>query len=337
MISRRMRRLLVSVCCWLLPTLGHADDGILLLSSDDTRPALCTTLRIQMAASGEVMCRKVTLPAEMEARIAEASRLVRESGARIGVLVEPDTAPELVRMMIVGKAPDEALLKVTRIQGRDHPDIDRALALKAVEAHDVVRYVETTREADPAPLAASLSAPHGATAPQERSIHLLASLAGGVALGPSSLGALSLSAGLGHVRRESRLEAAVRASLVTRDREARGPLHIDVREWSLGVEARGLRQTPRLAFGGFVGAQLAVLDALARDDLGAEGRATRRAPHASLGGDLRLRLWKGLWLRADPAIDIALRRERFAIADGLVADRGRFRFVATLGLLMEVP
>jgi hypothetical protein len=128
---------------WLLAVLGaRADEGVVLREGGAARPGLCAALRIQLSGIAPVSCEAEPARAALSERIAATAARLREQHARLGVLLERDPEPGLLRMYIVAARDDQAVLAIERIEDRPEPDIDRSLALKIGDAYEVMAIVQ---------------------------------------------------------------------------------------------------------------------------------------------------------------------------------------------------
>ncbi len=248
----------------------------LLLYAEDGRPGVCGALRIQMADVGGVVCETSSLPSGFAARIAYVSAQVRARGARIGLVVEPDSDPTLVRMLIIGARADQAVLAIERLADRPGPDVDRSLALKAREAHDVVAVGPEL------PLAAVLrptpTSPRPDAGPEPRAAPSARRYFGDVVmgpwLGPAALLGGALSVGVARQRQRLRWETVAQGYLLSEHNERRGARSVTLTEWGASLLQRLLFTRGRLATGGALGLHGASLRARGIDETGATGRVT---------------------------------------------------------------
>ncbi|MET0285064.1 MAG: hypothetical protein ABW352_11355 [Polyangiales bacterium] len=296
-------RSLIFVLC-MLATRARADT-LVLYEQPALRPGLCTALRIQLTGLADVTCR-TDLAGEPAQRIDAASRAL-QGAERLAVLLESDE--RYARMLIVGDAPDRALLAIEPVEARPEPDVDRALALKVRETFELARStpVVTTRRAQPGWLevGAGLSAGMQARA-----------------LGVAALG----------LRREHArgfVELGILGRLASELEHAR----IREREWALAATARLGFVHARLSYGPSL--ELAIVRAYASSDSadGRQGESARALPRFVLALDLRLVLTRSLALRFAPGLELDPLARRFR-SDDDVLSLGHVRASLSLSLVI---
>src|SRR5687768_9552592 len=145
LISRHnvpVRSCLLTLLMWLcLSPCARADDRVLLFEQKGLRPGLCAALRIQLTGAAQVTCEREGDEATLSERITRAAERVKAEDARVGLLIERDPDPRLVRMYIVAAQNDQAVVAIERIEDRPEPDVDRSLALKVRDAFFVIEQV----------------------------------------------------------------------------------------------------------------------------------------------------------------------------------------------------
>lgn len=336
----------------LATPITHARAELLLFERTDLRPGLCVAVRIQLTDVAEVSCLP-DLPGVLPERLAEAARRVNEQKASLGLLLEQDPDPRLVRMYLVGARSDQAVIAIERIENRPAPDVDRSLALKVREAVEVVR---AKAEGDGAtPLAAVLEPAPGAqpdnvgtyierrapsaTAGQERArqVRLLLELGGGLARGTQSraFGLLALGGRLSQGAYGVELLLGGRLGSELEQRAAVG--RVRERAWTLGAALRLNQRMERFTLGGELafGFDRSQVEGVTAS--GTPGERNTLRPHVAIGLDVRVWLWRSLALRVAPAVELTRVRERFALDQQVVLDFGHSQVIVPVTLLLELP
>lgn len=335
-MGRVLKGLLLQVCLlaatsrWS-PALA---ESILLWETPTIRPGLCTALRIQLSGVATVTCQPEELAGPLSARIRAVSERVRGS-AKIGVLLERDPDPGLVRMYLVAAHSDQALIALERIEDRPDADVDRSLALKVRDALDVVMTAEAAQRAAP-PLPAALVTkplPSAATQRWQATIE-----AGGAASWDAHTrfsGLLAGGARLNHGPGYGELTVAARMSTAVRAESRFGV--VDVAEWGAALSLRIGRRVGHFGLGALasVGLDRVAARGVTRD--GTAGEKSVAALHTDVGLDLRVRLSRGVWIRLAPALQIYPITQRFALDDQLVVELGRLRVDVPLTLMVALP
>jgi hypothetical protein len=357
------------LCCAVLLacvgpiSLARAQADVLLLESEKLRPGLCVALRIQLTGVASVTCRPDRAGLLPE-RLARAATALRDEHGRIGVLLERDPDPGLVRMYLVGARPDQAVIAIERIEDRLAPDIDRSLALKVRDAFEVMRSVPVARadrvSAEPAaaPLAAVLapvtpvdetggeqltSPVRSATEPPPESrkngarTSALFELGGALVRSADTraLGLLAVGVGQAWASYQGELVAGARlASSLTVQSEAG---RIDEREWGLSLAARALTRTGRLRVGALVALGFERAHARGRTRSGAQGELDVSLVHFGVGVDVRVHMFEHVQLRLAPTVEIHPIDQRFAVDQQVLLALGRSRVLVPLTLVVELP
>lgn len=319
--------------CSFYAPLARAADSVLLFESAGLRPELCAALRIQLTDVATVECRPELSGVALSERIARAAQVVAQEGRRLGVLLERDPDPRLVRMLLVGGRADQAALAIERIEDRPEPDIDRSLALKVRDAVEVMNVTEerlTERNA----LAALLVTPKP-PAPVTH-VELLFEVGGAVSVGQQTrgLGLAGLGLRMGQVRW---FEAAVLGQLTSRVERGASDGRVDEREWGLSAGARGGRSFAHGSVGGLleVGFVRAAAHGIAAD--GNDGERKLMLPRAAIGLDLRLSVVRGLSLRFAPAVELFPIAQSFAVDNDVKMNLGPVRALLPLTAVVELP
>ena len=340
--------LLLAPLCALAPRgRAYAEDTVLLLEHHALRPGLCSALRIQLAGLASVRCRP-DLDDALPARLAHASREVARDDAHLGVLLEHDPDPALVRMYLVGGTQgDRAVLEIERIEDRAAPEVDRSLALKVRETLEtllalppaVVAPLAVTLAPEP-PRAAVAEAETLARTPsprEEARFSALLEAGAGITLGTRRRAVGAVLAGARVARRALGAELAVGGRLS-------GPAHVrsrwgvvDESEWGLVASLRGHVAVGRFRLGVLAEVGYDRLTARGVTPSGTVGEARAALAHVGAGLDLRVRLRGDAWLRLAPTVELDPIAHRFALDERVVLDRGRVRAVVPLSLLIELP
>ncbi len=277
----------------------------------------------------------------LSARIEETAARVGELGFRLGVLLERDPDPRLLRMYIVAARGDQAVLAVERIEDRPEPDIDRSLALKVGDAYGLVELVRAAAPENAMPLAAvTARAPQPsqpASAPSAAWQLFLDAGGGPHVDGDRVRWLANLALGVGRRWSDLRIEAGagVRFAANVQERNAFG--QVSMRERGVLASLRVLWRGTRVELGGVLeGLFLSISAEGLPSSGGRPGAETFFTPVFGLGADLRVRLFASAFLRAAPMLEL-LRNERLAIDDHLVAETGPVRVALPLSLLVSLP
>lgn len=323
-----MKHLLCSLLVWALwRASAHAEDVLILFEQPALRPGLCAALRIQLTDLASVRCR-ADLVGSLEVRIARAAEQVARDGARLAVLLEPDPTPGPLRMLVVGAAPDRALLAVERVEARPEPDVDQALALKVRETFEVSL------------VAGATAAPVILPLPPPRERFALLELAAALQLADRVVpeGVLALGAHWEHGRGFVELAARGRLAASRSTRGGAGVVHED--EWTLGIGARAGWRSGRFSLG--PGLDVGVTRASARGETpdGRRGDAQLAFLRLDFSLDLRWTLWDGpapVQLCFAPALELDPAAQRFLLDSRSVLELGRVRAWLPLGLVVGLP
>jgi hypothetical protein len=347
LISRHnvpVRSHLLTLLLWLcLVPCVRADDRVLLFEQKGLRPGLCAALRIQLADAAQVTCESEADGAVLSERITRAAQRVKEENGRVGLLIERDPDPRLVRMYIVAAQEDQAVVAIERIEDRPEPDVDRSLALKVRDAFFVIEQVterpKTKLAALVAPVATPTSAPPGLAEPHESGpgYGLWLDVGGGLALGGGARGLFAGALGLSRSHGSLRLELGAGARFLA-EREVTAP-GARVSEVQRGpqLSLRALLERSRVAIGAALEPTLWFTRARGIAANGEQGRALQTLVSLSLALDLRVRLLETAALRFAPALEWLTTRQRYAVDDVVVRDLGRLRVLLPLSLLVSFP
>jgi hypothetical protein len=312
---------------------ARAEEAVLLLEDGALRPGLCAALRIQLTDVATVRCLPRALASPLAERLAEGARVVREQGARLGVLLERDPDPSLVRMMLVSEQEDHALLALERIEDRPAPDVDRSLALKVRDTLETMR--ET--EASPTPLAATLR-----TVPR-REVHTLRGLVeagGALALHAHTRGSVLLGLGArqqrGSLYGELTLTGQLASTLRRRGRAGR----VVEDEWGLSLAVRLGRQWAGAALGALLSLDALHTRADGTTNDGSRGQDEHLFARVGVGLDVRVTLHEGplrVSLRLAPTVQLDPTAQRFQLDRQTTLELGRARLWLPLSVLLEWP
>lgn len=308
---------------------------MLLFEAPRLRPDLCAALRIQLTDSAEVRCRD-DVSGTLPERLARAAEAVARDEARLGVLLERDADPALVRMYLVSDRPNEAVIAIERIEDRPAPDVDRSLALTVREAVDVL-VATPPALATEAPLAPVLMQAHAPAVRGERRVSVLLEGGGALSWGRQRRSIGLLSGGVRLTRRALALELAVSARMSSAVRVRGAPGLVDEDEWGLGASVRGNVTRGRLTVGLLAGAGSDRVRARGVTQSGVPGSAALFLPRFDLGLDLRLRLFASASLRIAPTLELFPVAQRFALDERVVISLGRRRVLLPLSLSIELP
>jgi len=312
---------------------AQADEGVLLRSEKGLRSHLCGALRIQLTGTAEVYCESEQGVESLAQRIASTAKRVRERGARLGLLLEADESPGRVRMYIVSTLSDRAVIAIESIEDRPEPDVDRSLALKVLDAYQVVTAARVVLPSSQLAIAATLARP----APTIRAWLTFLDAGGGVSVGSRKRTFAAFALGMTRLLPASRLELGAGARLASRDREQSRAGQVSVFERGGVLTARLLLRRGRFELGGAMDGLLSVFSAegVARD--GSRGERRLLVPSFALALDVRYRLFANAFLRAAPALELSLLQQRWAIDGSTLIDQGLARVSLPLSLVVALP
>ncbi len=344
-----VRGLLWLLVGWLtFSAAAQAEAAVVLFERAPLRPGLCAALRIQLSGSAEVRCVADGTAPGLAERLEGARARLRSDAATLGVLLERDADPSLVRMYLVSAEGEQAALSIERIEDRPEPDVDRSLALKVRDAYELIGFVQRELpQAEPAAAAAVLAPPPAAAArvstvpnattpvAPEPYLHAFVELGGGLTLGGALRGLGHALLGVGKVGSRQRYEFGVGARLAT-DEERANAAGVKVRLTERGplLAARLTYRTGRLELGGAIQLYLAFTTA---DADGFRGQKPPITPVIALAPDLRLRLFPLAYLRFAPSFELATMRQRYTVDNRLVIERDYFGASLTLALVISLP
>jgi hypothetical protein len=325
----------LGVVVWVLAVGGvRADAGVVLREGGAPRPGLCAALRIQLTGVAEVRCEAEPAQAALSERIAATSAELRAQDARLGVLLERDPDPALVRMYIVAAHGDQAVIAIERIEDRAEPDVDRSLALKVSDAYEAIAIVRTAVPERAPPVAAALQ-PAQAPAASRRWDPLL-EVGGGLHLERDQLRGLAnilLGVGVGRGALRFELGAGARLDSESEATSALRSVHMGERGGLLGL--RVLWRSSRFEIGGVLEGVFSRISASA---VAAERTQHEHffSPVLGVGADLRLRLFGTAYLRLAPTLEV-MHEEQLAIYGSTLLTTGPLRAALPLSLLVYLP
>lgn len=338
-----VRGLCLSVLFWLLSgaVLAEAQEGVVLFERAPLRPGLCAVLRIQFSGSAEVRCVADQTASALDERLRAARGRLRELGALLGVILERDADPHLVRMVLVTGEGEQAALAIERVEDRPEPDVDRSLALKARDAYEVIAFVDRSlpeREAAAAVLAKPLAQTSESTPAEYGPLWLaFMELGGGLNLGDSPRGEGAALLGVGRASARQRYELALGARLLSRQHEQSQFGKISVVERGPVLLLRALARRGRFELGGFAQLFVAVSYAEGFTADGVEGHKRVASALLGLGPDLRLRLFHSAYLRFAPSVELWTTQQRFALDNQVMIERGHVSASLPLSLMISLP
>ena len=346
-----MRRGYITLVLWLAWGVGAQAQlpGVRLVERDGLRPELCAALRIQLSGAADVSCEPGPAEATLPERIQDTAMRVRSRGERLGVFLERDPDPGLVRMYLVGSQPDQAVLAVEKIEDRPDHDVDRSLALKVSASLELVGRVEaqiaaTSKQAEPAmPMAAALAAPAESTQPPSlspipaRSWAFLAEFGGGVRIDPQAHGVVGATLGVSRVAPKWRVDLGLGFEISTRYSIVEGLAEVQAWERGPFLSARALRRLRRFEWGGELqlGCSFLAAEGIAAD--GSHGEKLLAIPGMGIGLDVRVRLFSSAYLRLSPRLDIPFIDQSLRVDQVTVVDYPPVGATVPLSLLFYLP
>jgi hypothetical protein len=319
--------------------------AVVLAERAGLRPELCGALRIQLSGLATVHCEPAGPEVPLPERIASAAARVRARQARLGIFLERDADPRLLRMYVVGLRADQAVLAVEPIEDRPDRDVDRSLALKVASSFERVGQTAEPGEqaagtpADTMPLASALredtAPPTHALAP---SWQLFMEAGGGVRSGPQVAGLALLNLGVSHVTQRSRLELALGVELGTSYSARQGDLRVSARERTPLLSARALqRQNARFEWGAELRLACILLSAEGYAADGSRGERLLGVPTVGVGADLRVRLFASAFLRFNPGVDLPLVQQRLSVDGAVLVDYPTASWTLPLSVMFFLP
>jgi hypothetical protein len=343
---RGVRGLGLLLVAWLLGSVAaRAEAPVVLFERAPLRPSLCAALRIQLSGSAEVRCLSDGRSPGLADRLNDARVRLRAERASLGVLLERDADPRLVRMYLVSAEGEQAMLAIERIEDRPEPDVDRSLALKVRDAYEVIGFVERElpkQQASaaavlakplPAPSAAPAAMPARAVA--DRFWQFSPELLGGLAIDGLTRVEYGVQLGFGLVDTRKRLELALGARVYNShiERGTRGAIRLG--EAGPTLAARATFRFARVELGAAL--QLFLAIASAEGVEGVRGQKQAFTPVVAVGPDLRVRLFRAAYLRFAPALELSTFRQHYTIDDVDLIERKLLGVSLPLSLLFVLP
>ena len=276
-------------------------------------------------------------------RLDQASTTLAATGASVALWVEristgEDSTEFLVH--VVSRRKDRVLVQVVTLPGPESPETDRALALKVTE---VLGTVLDARTADVAP-ALSDRPVQAAPAVQRESAQVdWAGVFEAGALGASAvngdddaqLGAAA-SAGARLEKNAFHGEAVARFGAANGMRASGQSGTVDTNEMLVAGALRLLVAGRYGAAGAHAGAGVRVVEARGEAQDGRSGEASRAVPFVVFGPELRANVGPSIALRAGLGLEVALRRQVFAVEGAPVAELGTVRGLAEMMLVIVI-
>jgi hypothetical protein len=336
------------LCLWLLGcACAEAQAGVLLFERAPLRPGLCAALRIQLTGLAEVRCVPDSASASLAERLAASRQRVASEASLLGVLLERDEDPRLVRMYLVTGAGEQAALAIERIEDRPEPDVDRSLSLKVLDAYELISFVDSALPDKGESAAAVLATPENrpvlspdGQSPRDPARPFLLSfveLGGGLGVGDGVWGVANVLLGVGRASARSRYELALGARLSSPQQERSSLGSVSVRERGPLLAARLNARFGRFELGGSAHLLLVFAEAVGVTSDGEDGRENTIAAVLGLGPELRVRLFRQAYLRLAPSLELWTTRQRYAVDNQVMIDRGRFSLTLPLSLLISLP
>jgi hypothetical protein len=313
---------------------------VVLLETAEAETRLRDALRIQLPR--DVVLE--TVRHAPSALIAENIRQAREQLARREGLLALWIAQDIVvdsereiTVYFVGRRGNRALVEVVRVRAGADEQLERAVALKALEVLEALRsapeanlIVPFAGSAAPSPSAATSGETRGYRASMVAELGaLLATPAGSV---PPQV-AVQVGGGAA-VRTEGwRVEAVGGVRLPTPFERSEVAGTLRATEIDLYSSARALSESELFALGGFVSVGGRLVDVEGSTSAGSYGRSERMVPVLALGPEARVRLAPWLSVRGAAGLELSLRRQLFTLNGDTVIDLGRGRGVFELTLV----
>lgn len=310
--------------------------AIVLLQQPDVRPNLCVALRIQSSGLAEVQCEADShTAAPLAERLTNAASRVQQGNARLGVFLERDPDPRLVRMYIVAAREDQALLSVDAIEDAPGVDADRSLALKVVDA----LRLSPTRDGGPVlVLQARESEPVSPARVAPRPWRVFLELGAGLRTGPAAQAVAQFVLGAARSYGAFRVEWGAGVDLGVR-RIVRHEDGSSVRAREVGplAAARTLYRFSRLEVGLEARSLFTLIsaDGTARD--GSQGERQVLVPTLGLGLDVRMRLASFVALRVAPTLEVAWVEQRFFVDGAALLAYPPVRFALPVSFVFSLP
>jgi hypothetical protein len=281
-------------------------------------------------------------------RLDQASSALQAIGASVALWVErvstgEDSTQFLVH--VVSRQRDRVLVQVVTLPGPESPETDRALALKVTE---VLASVLDAQAVDVAP---AIVGRRQQVAPAAQEAAVQTESAGpraGVVVEAGALGASAVNgdddAQLGALAGAgARLESnALQAEAVARFGAASGMQAagqggtVETNEMLVGAALRLLMAGRHGSAGVHGGGGVRIVQARGQAQDGRTGEATRTVPFVVFGPEARANVGSSIALRAGLGMEVALRRQVFAVEGAPVAELGTVRGSAEMMLVIVI-
>jgi hypothetical protein len=315
---------------------------VVLFERSASEGRLRDALRIQLPR--EIMLETAPL---VTASIADRIRQGRDQlGRRRGLLalwIEHDTSlgtEREITVYFVGRRGDRALVEVVRVRAGAAEELERAVALKALEVLEALR--KSPDEGVIAPFTQETVAKVRETSsdPPAYQLSFVAELgAAGATPAGTAPGQIAAQVGAGASLRAAgwRIETLGKARVPAPFEVTEAAGELRATELCLSFSVRALSETKRLAVGVFGSVGARMLSVEGTTAAGAHGSSDRTVPVVALGPEARLVLAPWLALRGAAGPEITLRRQSFTLNHEPVIDLGRSRGVLEIGAIATLP
>jgi hypothetical protein len=317
---------------------------VVLLERRGATTSLREALRIQLPREVNLEVAALESGTSTAARIRKGHEMLASRNGLVALWIERDdeiAGEHEVMVYFVGRSGSRALVEVLRVRAGGREEIDRAVAVKAVEVVEALQSMPRPNVI--APFAGASPPSSTPETPAVRSLHrlsLISELGGAVASSSASAEAQAGAyAGLGAalVGDVWRTEALVLARAPTSLSRSDAAGDLRATELDLFASIRGLWLGERIALGGFVGGGGRMVSVEGTTARGTPGRSDRVVPVLTFGPELRVLLAPWLNIRVAAGAELALRRQRFSLNAEPVLDLGPGRGVIEAALSAVVP
>jgi hypothetical protein len=317
--------------------------AVLLLERSVSEGRLRDALRIQLPREVELETAPLAPTASVADRIRQGRDQLAHRRGLLALWIEQDTvvgSEREITVYFVGRRGDRALVEVVRVRAGAGEQLERAVALKALEVLEALR--QRPDEGVIAPFAGSTVAPvrETRTQPPGYRLSFVAELGGaGATPAGSAPGQLAGQVGAGASLRAPgwRIEALGNARVPAPFEVSEAAGELRATELDLWLSVRALWESERFALGGFgsVGGRMVSVEGSTA--AGSRGSSDRIVPVLALGPEVRLVFVPWLALRGAAGPEIALRRQSFTLNREPVVDLGRGRGVLEIGVIATLP
>ncbi len=310
----------------LLSSLASAAPKVLVFGTEDgpAPPGFVQALAIQSAGNLEVKAGG-SVSGTVGDKLRSVEQPLRAEHAIVGIWVERSSDPSRGEFVVyvASKQHDRVLVQVVRLPGKDEPETDRALALKVSEVLDRVVAASgdvTTAVAEPEPSVPEEPGPRW----QPLVLVGVAAASAGNGRSETAIGGL-LGAGVRRTngRFVAELTLELRPFLPVESESSTGTARLT--ELDAFLRAHALLSGGPLAAGIQLATGPRILQATGTAPDGRSGDATRVVPMVHFGPEARFALGEVVSLRLAFGLDVSLRRQRFSVLGGEVADLGSIR------------